>query len=332
MNLSLTTGEIPEELKESIIKPIFKDGDKKEPANHRPISLLNAISKILEKIIHKQVYQYFLENNLLSKKQFGFLNKSSCEHAMISLLSTIEINKQHGKHTNLTFIDLSKAFDTLNHEILIKKLTLYGIQNTELLWFKNYLLNRKHATNFKGEISERLNTNTGVPQGSILGPLLFLIYINDLAINIEGSLLYADDTTLINEDSNIQELEVKANQTITIADDWFKANKLTLNAKKTRNMTLLKDRTNADLNILLEGNKIMNINSKSTEKYFKFLGFRMDDKLNWKHHIKHVSNKLKAINHIIASIKNSHPMNIKKTRISIPKPITHQIWITYLVQ
>ena len=211
VNLSLLTGEIPTELKESIIKPIFKDGDKKEASNHRPISLLNAISKLLEKVIHNQVYQHFSLNNLLTNKQFGFLNKSSCEHAMISLLSTIEKNKLNGKHTNLTFIDLSKAFDTLNHDILLTKLSLYGINGTELLWFKNYLLNRQHSTFFKGTLSEKLSTNTGVPQGSILGPLLFLIYINDLADNVNGTLLYADDTTLINEDNDLKELENKAN-------------------------------------------------------------------------------------------------------------------------
>ena len=232
VNLSLLTGEIPTELKESIIKPIFKDGDKKEASNHRPISLLNAISKLLEKVIHSQLYQHFSINDLLTNKQFGFLNKSSCEHAMISLLSTIEKNKLNGKHTNLTFIDLSKAFDTLNHDILLTKLSLYGINGTELLWFKNYLLNRQHSTFFKGTLSEKLSTNTGVPQGSILGPLLFLIYINDLAENVNGTLLYADDTTLINEDNDLKELEKKANHTVKTAADWFKANKLTLNAKK----------------------------------------------------------------------------------------------------
>ena len=151
----------------------------------------------------------------------------------ITLIPNRKKNKASKKHTNLTFIDLSKAFDTLNHEILIKKLNLYGIQEIELNWFKNYLKDRQHATSFKGIISNSLPTNIGVPQGSILGPLLFLIYINDLAENVNGTLLYTDDTTLINEDSNLEDLKEKATHTVNTAADWFKANKLTLNAKKT---------------------------------------------------------------------------------------------------
>ena len=312
INLSLTTGEIPQEIKESIIVPIYKDGDRKEACNHRPISLLNSISKIFEKIVHKQLYEYLDTNAILSKRQYGFQNKSSCEHAMVDLLSNIEINKDENKITNLTFIDLSKAFDTLSHSILLEKLRLYGVQDTEQNWFKNYLQNRTHKTKYKLTISNKLITNTGVPQGSILGPLLFLIYINDLPANIEGTVLYADDTTLINEHSNIDELEKNTNKRLEIASDWFKANKLTLNAKKTRNLTIYPGINIMFPKIKLDGKPIQQVSNKHEEKFFKFLGFRLDNNLSWKHHIQHVTNKLKINNYILASIKNTHPKNIKK--------------------
>ena len=311
INLSLESGNVPSFLKESTIVPIYKDGDMTDLGNHRPISLLNSISKIYEKIVHKQLYNYLVNNDILTDKQFGFRNNSSCEHAMTNLLNNIEDNLKNKLITNLIFIDLSKAFDTISFDILLHKLRNYGIKNTELNWFRNYLTDRKHRTNFKTTLSDILISMTGVPQGSILGPLLFLIYINDLADNVKGTLLYADDTTIQTQDENPNKLTKDTNNKLETAVDWFKANKLTLNNKKTRSMTICKG-TTPNLNIKLDNDYITEISNNSSEKYFKFLGFRMDNKLTWKHHIEHVEKKLNIANYILATTKNSYPKHVKR--------------------
>ncbi len=171
-NKSLATGLLPDKFKIAKVIPIFKSGDALDPSNYRPISLLSTFSKILEKIVHQRLFTYLDSNNLLSPQQFGFRPKHSTSHPMSLLLNQITSALNAKKHSIVIFCDLKKAFDTCNHEILFKKMTNLGITGTSLLWFKNYLFNRKQFVSIENFNSTLLSILIGVPQGSILGPLL----------------------------------------------------------------------------------------------------------------------------------------------------------------
>ena len=179
---SLAQGIFPEEMKIARITPIYKVGDKENVVNYRPISVLPCFSKILERIMYNRLYLYLTENNLLYNKQFGFQKGHSTDHAIVQLAD--QIHKMFNKNISTLgiFIDLSKAFDTVNHKILLKKLSHYGIKNKSLDWFTCYLSNRKQFIGYNvNSKSTLLDTVCGMPHGSILGPLLFLLYINDLS-------------------------------------------------------------------------------------------------------------------------------------------------------
>jgi retron-type reverse transcriptase len=211
--------------------------------NYRPISLLPAISKILERIIHDQLFNYFTLNKLLYEGQYGFNKGHSTELATMEIIDRIISNLNIGKTPINIFMDLSKAFDTIDHSILLDKLYHYGIRNTALDLFKSYLSNRKQYTDIDGTKSTLNTITTGVPQGSILGPLLFIIYMNDITYSSDRFkfILYADDTTLSASVEDFEQgpnvnINRKINVELQLVSDWLKVNKLSLNTKKTKYM------------------------------------------------------------------------------------------------
>ena len=230
-NISLAKGVFPDKLKIARVTPIFKKGNNTAVTNYRPISVLPCFSKLLERKMYNRLYKFLLENNILYQKQFGFQNTHSTEHAILQLVNQITEAFSQGNYILGTFLDLSKAFDTVNHNILLEKLKANGIQSENLKLFRSYLSNRKQFILYVDFKPEMKIVKCDVPQGSILGPLLFLIFVNDLSnwTKVLDPVLFTDDTNLFCSDNNIRTLFETANQELSKINDWFLANKLSLN-------------------------------------------------------------------------------------------------------
>ena len=234
LNLSLSTSKVPLEWKVARCVPVFKGGDAKNLDNYRPISVLPVFSKILERVVHYQLYEYLESNKLLAPYQFGFRKNRSTSSAVVHLTDTIRKNMDMGELTGALFIDLQKAFDTVDHQSLTSKLLCYVVENAEFKWVKDYLSNRSQVVNYEGEKSREENILFGVPQGLILGPLLFLVHVNDFHQHIEMSklLMYADDTVLLFSDRNEAEIEKAINHDAKILHNWLCSSGLILNPKQ----------------------------------------------------------------------------------------------------
>ena len=308
----LNTGIFPDELKIAKVIPLFKKDDPTLLKNYRPISLLSTIAKVMEKIIFTQLSSYFNEHKLIFDNQYGFRPKHSTEYAALELVDRI-ITQMDKKETPINiFLDLSKAFDTIDHTILLAKLRYYGIHDTALLLLKSYLNNRKQYVEFEDTKSEILPITVGVPQGSILGPLLFIIYINDFsqASSVFKFIMYADDTTLFSNlksfGNNIQTREYLINAELSNVREWLDINKLSLNKSKSKYMIF--HVPNKDIQYLTL--KIDNVIIEKVDE-FSFLGLTMDTNLNWKRHSEKICNKCAKMIGILNRLKYVLPHGIK---------------------
>ena len=303
-NLSISAGKCPNSLKIAKVIPVFKKDDPSLLTNYRPISLLPSISKILEKIIYKRLYFFLNVNNLLIPNQFGFRKGYSTDYAIIQLLDKITESFANKEHIIGVFMDLSKAFDTIDHDILIYKLKRYGIQGIALSWIRDYLTNRKQYVLFQSSESPKSNVLCGVPQGSILGPLSFLIYINDIIYSspLLSFILFADDTNIFYSHKNFDSLITTLNSELSKVSSWFICNKLSLNIAKT-NFMLFKPSNfqnirHNNLNIHIDGLPI--IEKKAT----KFLGVTIDSSLSWNDHIRNIHISVSRGIGVLYRIKN----------------------------
>ena len=322
INQSLFTGIFPSKLKIAKVLPLYKKEDCHVFGNYRPISLLPTVSKIFEKVVYKQVYDYFTTNDLFYKSQYGFRQRHSTELAALELSDRLYDQLDNGEIPIAIFLDLSKAFDTLDHEILLEKLRYYGIGGSALKWFHSYLSNRQQYIVFDGTTSKRTYLTTGVPQGSVLGPLLFLIYMNDIseASKKFHSVLFADDTTLSNPLRSFDmittgntydqtKLSDNINAELHKVYEWLSVNKLSLNVGKTKFMIFhYRQRNISSLIPILKINN--NIIKQVTE--FDFLGTIFDQNLNWNKHVQKVANKVSRTIGLLNRLKRILPQNTLK--------------------
>ena len=276
INLSITTNIFPDELKYAKVKPLFKKNKKTEVENYRPISVLSIISKILERAVHVQLEAYLTKNNILYSYQSGFRKGHSTDTCLINLLDYIRSSISEGDYVGMVMLDLQKAFDTVNHTVLCEKLKLMCVGCVD--WFVSYLSNRKQFVTINNINSSPGLVTCGVPQGSILGPLLFLCYINDMSLSVNCRLLlYADDSTLLVRGKDPQIIADILSENLKSCSNWLVDNKLSLHLGKTEAILFgskRKLKKNTSFHVKCDDTIIKNVNS------VKYLGLTLDDNLS----------------------------------------------------
>ena len=308
-NKSLNIGTFPDLMKIAKVLPLFKHGEKQIPDNYRPISLLPVISKVLEKIMYTQMVSHLEETNALYARQYGFRKNSSTCDVVTNLVGEILNAFEDNRMVLAVFIDLKKAFDTVSHCHIFSKLETLGVRGTELKWFRSYLENRRQCVELHSMRSEMKRLPTGVPQGSLLGVLLFKIDINDVFKSLKQSMsiLYADDTTLFITGKSLHFLRVKMQHDLLLLSKWLSTNKLKLNISKTKCMLFHKEGLTPDVELEVDGETVQMV------KKFMFLGVVLDGSLSFESHFEMLHNKLQRSAFVIRKLSHIFPKSCMPT-------------------
>ena len=309
VNTCFVKGEFPSLLKTAKVIPLHKKDSKLDHLNYRPISLLSVFSKIYEKLIYSRIYSYLVKYNLIYSKQFGFRCGYSTNHAIISITEHIRNLIDQGNYVCGVFVDLEKAFDTVHHDILCEKLKYYGLRGKVNELLKSYLSNRKQFVTINGFDSETKDITCGVPQGSSLGPLLFLLYINDFRLCLERTSCghFADDTFIIYNSKKLKTIETVINTELKQVIKWLGLNKLSLNTAKTELILFHSKRRLIDFysfSIRFNGIELSQVDN------VKYLGMYLDSHLSWEYHLHELSKKLSRANGILSKLRYNAPFDI----------------------
>ena len=310
LNKYITNGNFPEMLKIAQVTPVFKSGDPTDPNNYRPISVLSVLSKVFEKHIYDELLSYLKSFDILVDEQCGFREGISTNFAIGKFLNHIVESVNEKKFSVGVFLDLKKAFDCVDHSILLQKLYHYGVRGAALNLIESFLSNRTQYVKICNQKSSIAHTNIGTPQGSVLSPLLFLVFINDL-VNCSRVLnfnLFADDTCISLKNSNLNNLYNTLNRELVKVNNWISANKLALNISKTVYLLFSGKRAISELPILYLNNEPI-----QRQHSTKFLGLILDERLSWNAHAQHVNGKVSRLAGIFYRIRNFLPSHALKT-------------------
>ena len=290
INLSQQNGTVPSCWKAANVTPVFKKGDKQDPTNYRPISVIPVLGKTLERVMYTRLMTFLSENNILTPFQSGFRPNHSTEDVLIRTVEGWRQEVDQGKAIAAVFIDFSKAFDSIAHPLLLTKLQSIGVNNKALDWFKDYLTNRRQRVVVDGHVSSWSLVQQGVPQGSLLGPLLFSIYTNDMpsCVSTSSINMYADDTALYASDNNAIVAAKRVTDYLSAIHSWCRDNHLLINQTMTLAMFLSRNNTKqrteiSQAAILLDGSPLRTVSE------FRYLGVLLDSNLSFKSHINSIT-------------------------------------------
>ena len=300
-NSSFLTGIVPDKFKMARVIPIFKKGSQTSLNNYRPISLLSVFNKLLEKLMYKRVIDFLNKRQVIYSKQLGFCSHYSTEYAILSIIDQVQLAIESHDYSCGIFLDFSKAFDTVNHQILLTKLDYYGIRGVVKDWFTSYLSNRSQFVSLGAINSDTQAVSCGVPQGSVLGPLLFLIYVNDFhnCSKLLDFHLFADDANLFFQHKDINMLESLINSELEKVFNWLCANKLSLNIDKSNFVIFRPIQRKLPKQVMLSINNQMLIQETS----IRYLGVYIDYNISWKTHITNISKKIKRSIGILSKLR-----------------------------